>query len=249
MNVYSKIILISEFMTLSRVEKVRFDRHIRTTGFGEAGQLKLKAGRVLVIGAGGLGCPVIQYLVAAGVGKIGIMDGDVVSLSNLQRQILYTEDEIGQPKAVIAGAKMSGLNSCVDIRVFEEFLTDELADLLFPEFDIVVGATDNYHSRYLIDRKSIEHHIPFVHGAIREYEGQLSVFNYQGGSSYSDLFGDQPSEPTSSMGVMGPVTGIIGSMMAMVVIKIFTGVGKVLTDQLALYSSIDNTFRKIQIRS
>jgi len=181
------------------------------------------------------------------VGAIGIVDGDVVSLSNLQRQILYTENEIGHSKAATAGAKMSDLNSYVDISVFEGFLCNELADLLFPKFDIVVGATDNYNSRYLIDKKSIEHNIPFVHGAIREFEGQLSVFNYQGGGSYSDLFGDQPSEPTSPMGVVGAIPGIIGSMMALEVIKILTGVGKVLAGKLLLYNALENSFNQIAI--
>ena len=129
-------------MTLTQVEKERYNRHIITTGFGEEGQLKLKAAKVLVIGAGGLGCPVIQYLVAAGVGQIGIVDGDTVSLSNLQRQILYTEEEIGHPKAAIAAAKMNRLNTLADIRVFNTFLTEEFADQLFPEYDLVVGCTE-----------------------------------------------------------------------------------------------------------
>jgi molybdopterin/thiamine biosynthesis adenylyltransferase len=233
---------------LTEIEVERYDRHLRINGFGVEAQEKLKSGKVLVIGAGGLGCPIIQYLTAAGVGAIGIVDGDVVSLSNLQRQILYTENEIGQSKAAIAGAKMSDLNSYVDISVFEGFLSNEIADLLFPKFDIVVGATDNYNSRYLIDRKSIEHKIPFVHGAIREFEGQLSVFNYLGGSSYSDLFGDQPSEPTSPMGVVGAIPGIIGSMMAMEVIKILTGVGEVLSGKLLLYNAADNIFNQLSMK-
>jgi molybdopterin/thiamine biosynthesis adenylyltransferase len=234
-------------MNLTEIEKERYDRHLRINGFGVEAQEKLKSAKVLIIGAGGLGCPVIQYLTAAGVGTLGITDADVVSLSNLQRQILYSENEIGQSKALLAGAKMSGLNSGATISVIEEFLTDELADTLFPQFDVVVGATDNYNSRYLIDRKSIEHKIPFVHGAIREFEGQLSVFNYQGGGSYSDLFGDQPSEPTSPMGVVGAIPGIIGSIMAIEVIKTLTGVGKVLAGKLLLYNALENSFNQITI--
>jgi molybdopterin/thiamine biosynthesis adenylyltransferase len=232
-------------MTLTQLEKERYNRHIITTGFGEEGQLKLKAAKVLVIGAGGLGCPVIQYMVAAGVGQIGIVDGDTVSLSNLQRQILYTEGEIGHPKAAIAAAKMNGLNASVDIRVFEKFLTEEFADQLFPNYDLVVGCTDNYDSRYLIDRKSKQHNIPFVHGAIREFEGQLCVLNYNGSSSYSNLFGAQPAELSKPGGVVGAIPGIIGSLMAMEAIKIITGLGKVHSNKLLLFNALDNSFNQV----
>jgi molybdopterin/thiamine biosynthesis adenylyltransferase len=234
-------------MTLTQVEKERYNRHIITSGFGEEGQLKLKAAKVLVIGAGGLGCPVIQYMVAAGVGQIGIVDGDTVSLSNLQRQILYTEEEIGHPKAAIAAAKMNGLNALADIRVFDKFLTEEFADQLFLEYDLVVGCTDNYNSRYLIDQKSREHNIPFVHGAICEFEGQLCVFNYNGSPSYSDLFGTQPAELSKPGGVVGAIPGIIGSLMAMEVIKIITGLGKVHSNKLLLFNALGNSFSHVTV--
>lgn len=232
-------------MNLTQSEKERYSRHLIIKDFGEEGQMKLKSGKVLVIGAGGLGCPVIQYLVAAGVGEIGIVDGDKVSLSNLQRQILYAEDEIGQSKSGIAGSKMTKLNSLVNIQVFDQFLTDELADQLFPDYDVVVGCTDNYNSRYLIDRKSKQYHIPFVHGSIHEFEGQLCVFNYKGSISYQDLFGIQPAEPTAPVGVVGSIPGIVGSLMSMEVIKILTGLGTVHSNKLLLYSAIDNTFRQL----
>ena len=235
-------------MKLTELEKERYNRHLLITGFGEESQIKLKAARVLVIGAGGLGCPVIQYLVAAGVGKIGIVDADKVSLSNLQRQILYTEEEIGQLKAEIASAKMSKLNSGVNMTVYNEFLTSDLADQLFADYDVVIGATDSYNSRYLIDRKSQQFKIPFVHGAIREFEGQFSVFNYLGGGSYASLFGNQPSEPTSPLGVVGAIPGIIGSLMAMETIKILSGVGTVMSDKLLLFNAIENTFNQLTIR-
>jgi molybdopterin/thiamine biosynthesis adenylyltransferase len=236
-------------MTLTQVEKERYNRHIITTGFGEEGQLKLKAAKVLVIGAGGLGCPVIQYLVAAGVGQIGIVDGDTVSLSNLQRQILYTEEEIGHPKAAIAAAKMNRLNASVNIRVLDKFLTEEFADQLFSDYDLVVGCTDNYNSRYLIDRKSKQHNIPFVHGAIREFEGQLCVFNYKGSPSYSDLFGTQPVELSKPGGVVGSNPGIIGSLMAMEVIKIITRLGKVHSNKLLLFNVLDNSFSQVTVNN
>ena len=234
-------------MTLLEEEKERYSRHIRIENFGEESQLKLKKGRVLVIGAGGLGCPVIQYLVAAGVGKIGIVDGDSVSLSNLQRQILYSENEIGQSKVEIAASKMDDLNKFVDIKTYNEFLTSESADTIFPNYDLVVGCTDSYGTRYLIDKKSIEHNIPFIHGAIFEFEGQLSVFNYKGSPSYADIFGAQPAELSAPGGVVGALPGIIGSLMAMEVIKILTELGTVLSNNLFLYNGLKNTFTHINI--
>lgn len=234
-------------MTLSTIEKDRFSRHLLINGFAEENQQKLKSARILVIGAGGLGCPVIQYLVAAGIGNIAIVDGDVVSLSNLQRQILYTEEEIGQPKAEIAATKMSKLNGSVNIHIYNRFLTDDFAAQLFSEYDVVVGCTDNYNSRYLIDMYSKKHNIPFVHGSIREFEGQLCVFNYNNGCSYSDLFGSQPAEPPTPLGVIGAIPGIIGSLMAMEVLKIVTGIGAVSSNRLLLYNALDNSFNQLMI--
>lgn len=233
-------------MTLSKIELERYDRHLRINGFGIEAQEKLKSGKVLIIGAGGLGCPVVQYLTAAGVGAITLVDADVVSLSNLQRQILYTEKELGQSKALIASTKMADLNSAVEFSVVNEYLTSELADSLFLHFDVVVGATDNYNSRYLIDEKSKVYNIPFVHGSICEFEGQLSVFNYAGSGTYLDLFGHQPAENKSTMGVVGTIPGIIGSLMAMEVVKIITGVGKVMNDELLLFDAMQNHFWKIK---
>ena len=234
-------------MTLSKEEKERYSRHIRIKDFGEEGQLKLKSGRVLVIGSGGLGCPVIQYLVAAGVGQVGIVDGDTVSLSNLQRQILYTENEIGQSKVEIAASKMKDMNKFVDIQAYNEFLTSESANNIFPNYDLVIGCTDSYSTRYLIDKKSIKHNIPFIHGAIFEFEGQLSVFNYKGSPSYSDIFGTQPAELSVPGGVVGAIPGIIGSLMAMEVIKILTSQGAVLSNKILLYNGLKNTFTHINI--
>lgn len=234
-------------MILSTEEKERYDRHVRIPDFGEEKQLKLKSARVLVIGAGGLGCPVIQYLVAAGIGKLTLVDGDVVSRSNLQRQILFTEAEIGQSKAEIAARKMQQLNSAANIKVYNQFLTDKLAAQLLPEHDVVVGCTDNYKSRYCIDHYSKKFNIPFVHGAIREFEGQLSVFNYKGSGSYFDLFGLQPSEPTSPLGVVGAMPGVIGSLMALEVIKIVADLGSVMSNKLLLYNALMNSFCQIDI--
>lgn len=231
-------------MSLNLAEKERYNRHIIIDGFGEECQLRLKQAKVLVIGAGGLGCPAIQYLVAAGVGTIGIVDADVVSLSNLQRQILYTENEVGQSKAEISALKMSRLNSAVNIHIYNRYLTNDFSDEIFPDYDVVVGCTDNYNSRYIIDAYSKKYNVPFVHGSICEFEGQLSVFNYQHSYSYSDVFGPIPNEPTAPVGVVGAIPGIIGSMMAMEAIKIITGKGDILANRLLLYNALENSFNQ-----
>ncbi len=234
-------------MELTTEENERYNRQIIIENFGKTNQLKLKNAKVLVIGAGGLGCPVIQYLVASGIGQIGIVDADSVSLSNLQRQILFTEDEIGFSKAEIAANKMNKLNSLVQIQMFNEFLDEKLADILFPKYDVVVGCTDSFHTRYLIDTKSQKFGIPFVHGAINEFEGQLTIFNYNGSSSYANLFGNQPQELSKPRGVIGAISGIIGSLMALEVIKIITATGTVHSNKLLLYNGLKNAFTQISI--
>lgn len=227
-------------MELTAFEQEKYDRHMRIKGFTPDMQENLKQASVLVIGAGGLGCPVLQYLAAAGIGKIIIVEPDVVSVSNLQRQILYTPADLGKSKAQLAAERLKTMNPETRIEIYSEWLTDELADALFPTCNVVVGATDNFKSRLLIDRKSVAHGIPFVHGAIRELEGQLSVFNYGGSLSYTAMFGTEATEASSPIGVMGAIPGIIGSMMALEVLKIITGLGEVMANQLLLYDGMSN---------
>ncbi len=213
----------------------RYARHIILPEIGEAGQEELASAKVLVVGAGGLGAPILQYLVAAGIGAIGIMDADVVSLSNLQRQILYREDQIGMPKVDKAKLMLSQLNSECQLDTYPYHLTEENAEQIISKYDIVVGATDNFASRLLIDKYSKQMSKPFVHGSICEFSGQVSVFNYKGGYSYTDLFPDQPNENLLPLGVMGVLPGIIGSMQAAEVIKIVLGIGEVLSGKLLMY--------------
>lgn len=236
-------------MSLSKKEIERYNRHLIIDGFDQEKQLKLKNAKVLVIGAGGLGCPVIQYIVAAGVGTLGIVDGDVVSLTNLQRQILFTEAEIGISKAEITASKMSKLNSETKIHTYNCFLNDEMADELFPKYDIIIGCTDNYDSRYCIDKMTKKHNIPFVHGSIHEFEGQLSVFNYKGSCSYADVFGEKPTKKGNAVGVIGALPGIIGSLMAMETLKIISGMGEVIANRMLLYNALDNSFNQLKIAS
>ncbi len=231
---------------LSQENQERYSRQIILNEVGEEGQLKLMESKILVVGAGGLGCPVLQYLVAAGVGKIGIVDNDVVSVSNLQRQILYREDEVGNSKAHIAQEKLQKLNEQANIQVFKTFLTKENIDSIINEYDIVVGATDNFESRYLIDEYSKKLGIPFIHGSVEGFEGQYSVFNYKNKVSYSDVFPSQPELPKDYIiGVMGALPGIIGSMMAMEVIKVCCNLKNVASDALYIYKAMDNKIIKL----
>lgn len=217
------------------MDKERYARHIILPEIEEAGQEKLYQAKVLVVGAGGLGAPILQYLVAAGIGRIGIMDADVVSLSNLQRQILYRENELGKPKSEMAKATLQALNSECQIDTYAFHLNEENAEGIISQYDIVVGATDNFASRLLIDKHTKVQGKAFVHGSICEFSGQVSVFNYQGGPAYTDLFPDQPEEGSLPLGVMGVLPGIIGSMQAAEVIKIVLGIGEVLSGKLLMY--------------
>lgn len=231
---------------LTTQEQERYSRHIIMSQFGTAGQEKLKQATVMVVGAGGLGCPVIQYLTAAGVGKIGIADADVVSLSNLQRQILFTEAEIGQSKAEVVAQKMKQLNANVEFEVYNQFITEANAEDIFAPYQIIIGATDNFPSRHVIDQHTKKHQKPFVHGAILEFEGQVAVFNYQGGNSYQQLFPETGDPTTLPLGVVGALPGIIGSLMALETIKIITQIGEVLSHQLLLYNGLNNSIIKLK---
>ncbi len=232
---------------LSKENKERYNRQLILKEVGEEGQLKLIAAKVLVVGAGGLGCPVLQYLVGAGIGKIGIVDNDGVSISNLQRQILFWENELGVSKAHIAQQKLNQLNSETNIEIYNTFLNKDNAEDILAGYDIVVGATDNFESRYLINMYSQKLKIPFVHGSVEGFEGQYSVFNYKNNISYSDVFPSQPELPQDYVvGVMGALPGIIGSMMAMEVIKICCNLNNVAADALYVFKSLENKLIKLK---
>lgn len=219
-------------------QKERYNRHILLSEIGEKGQEKLLNAKVLVIGAGGLGAPVLQYLVAAGVGNIGIVDSDVVSLSNLQRQILYKENEIDLSKVECAKTILNQLNSDVNIDIFPYMLDETNAENLISQFDIIVGATDNFVSRKCIDTITKKQKKAFVNGSIGEFEGQVSVFNYNNAPSYFDLFTDSPDESSLPIGVLGVLPGIIGSMQACEAIKIVLGIGEILSGKLLVYDAL-----------
>ncbi|WP_405567578.1 molybdopterin-synthase adenylyltransferase MoeB [Polaribacter sp. Asnod6-C07] len=235
---------------LTSEEKKQYNRHLILDKIGEKGQLKLKKAKVLVIGAGGLGCPVLQYLTAAGVGTIGIIDDDVVDQSNLQRQILYTIDDIGFSKAVTASKRLSKLNPFVKFDVYQEKLTRENAISLFEKFDIIVDGSDNFSTRYLTNDASIITKKPLVYGAIFKFEGQVSVFNYKESASYRCLYPTPPkpneSPNCSEIGVLGVLPGIIGSFQANEVIKMICEIGEVLTNKVLIYDTL--TMRQLKLK-
>lgn len=231
----------------------RYNRHIILSDVGQLGQDKLSSAKVLVIGAGGLGCPVLQYLAAAGIGKLGIIDFDIVEESNLQRQVLFGTSSLGMNKAIAAKKRLEDLNQTISIDAISEKLTTENALQLFKQYDIVVDGSDNFATRYLVNDAAILTGKPLVYGAIYKFEGQVSVFNYQDGPSYRCLFPNPPKQGSvancSEVGVLGVLPGIIGTMMANEVIKIILGFEHVLSGKLLCYNSKTAEISTLKVNS
>lgn len=229
----------------------RYQKHINLSEIGLEGQAKLKAAKVLVIGAGGLGCPVLQYLTAAGVGTIGIVDHDTIELSNLQRQILYATDSIGRKKAEVAKEVLAKLNPTIEIKAFCEAFQTTNCSQLVEGYDLLIDTTDNFTTRYLSNDVSLVHNIPLVYGAIYKFEGQVSVFNYQSGPSYRCLFPSPPKAGSTpnceQLGVLGVLPGIIGCLQANEALKLILGIGEVLSGKLYCYNALSNKTSVIKI--
>ena len=220
---------------LSPHEKERYDRQILLEEIGEEGQMKLKNARVLIVGVGGLGSPVALYLAGAGIGHLGLVDYDMVSESNLQRQVLYSEAETGKPKALCAKKRLEALNHTIRIEAYPIKLTKENAGEIICNYDIVVDGCDNFSTRYLINDTCVRLGKVYVYGAIREFDGQVAVFNHQGGPNYRDLFPDEKGTlnlPRPSKAVLGVTPGIVGCMEANEVLKIILGYGATLSGKL-----------------
>ncbi|HWI89998.1 MAG TPA: molybdopterin-synthase adenylyltransferase MoeB [Flavisolibacter sp.] len=246
-----------ENIHFSKEELSRYDRHIIIPDFGFEGQKKLKAAKVLVIGSGGLGSPSLLYLAAAGVGTIGIIDFDVVDDSNLQRQVLFGVDEIGKPKVEAAKKRLEALNPHITIKVYNEQLTSKNALDIIKDYDVVADGTDNFPTRYLVNDACVLLGKPNVYGSIFQFEGQVSVFNYRDkngelGPNYRDLY---PTPPPPGLvpscaegGVLGVLPGIIGSLQALEVIKVITGVGETLSGRFYIFDALNFENRTFKIK-
>ncbi len=224
------------------INKTRYSRQIALTEIGESGQLKLQNARVLVIGAGGLGCPVLQNLAAAGVGTIGIVDGDVVEETNLHRQLLYTLKDCGKTKVEVAKKAILELNPEIKVNVFRDFFGTQNAFEIVSDYQIIVDCTDTLAVRYLINDVAVVKKIPIVYASIYKFEGQVSVFNYKNGPSYRCLFPEQESLNSApscvESGVLGVLPNTLGTLQATEVLKIILEIGTVLSGKLLIYDAL-----------
>ena len=239
-------------VTLTRAEYERYSRHLILPGVGLEGQKKLKAAKVLCVGTGGLGSPVLLYLAAAGIGRLGIVDFDTVDISNLQRQIIHTVAWVGQSKAQSAKERIAQLNPHCQVDVYETQLRASNALDIIANYDVVVDGTDNFPTRYLVNDACTLLNKPFIYGSILWFEGQVSVFNYQGGPTYRDLFPEPPppgAVPSCAEGgVLGVLCGVIGSLQATETIKVILGLGDILSGRLLIYNALKMQFRELKLR-
>jgi adenylyltransferase/sulfurtransferase len=237
-------------MTLSPQENERYARHLILPKFGIEAQLKLKNASILVIGSGGLGTPVLQYLTAAGVGTIGLVEFDTIDISNLQRQVLFTEKDKGKKKGQVAIDFLKQQNPNIEFKWFDQKLSSENALEIIKSYDIVIDGSDNFPTRYLVNDACVLLNKPFVYGSIHQFEGQVSVFNYEHGANYRDLFPKPPAPELAPNcaegGVLGVLPGIIGSMQALETIKVITGIGETLSNKIFAFNALD--FRSHTIR-
>ncbi|PIB23955.1 molybdopterin biosynthesis protein MoeB [Amylibacter kogurei] len=236
----------------SDTELERYARHIVLREIGGAGQTKLSKARVLIIGAGGLGSPVLQYLAAAGVGTIGVIDDDTVSLSNLQRQVLFDEDQLDKPKVFAAQQRLHAINPHVEVLPYHRRLEEKDARDLIGEFDLVLDGCDNFKTRSMVNAACVATDVPLISGAISQWEGQVSLFHPKIGSPcYACVFDKEPSAgqapSCAEAGVMGALPGIVGAMMATEAIKYITGAGKTLTGEMIFVDALFGENRKMKL--
>jgi adenylyltransferase/sulfurtransferase len=238
---------------LDAPQRARYSRHLLIPEVGEEGQLKLLDSKVLLIGAGGLGSPASLYLAAAGVGRIGIVDADVVDESNLQRQIVHSTESLGEPKVDSARRAIEALNPDVDVVTYQERLTSEnIERILADGWDVIVDGADNFPTRYLVNDASVWHDIPVVHGSIYRFEGQVTVFKPHQGPCYRCLFPTPPppelAPSCAEGGVLGVLPGVIGSLQASEALKLALGIGEPLVGRLLLFDALAATFDEVKLR-
>lgn len=237
---------------MSDTELERYARHIVLREIGGVGQSRLKSARVLVVGAGGLGAPVLMYLAAAGVGRIGVIDDDVVENANLQRQIIHDDQAIGQPKVASAADRMVAQNPYVDVRTYNRRLSDDIADELFADYDLIIDGSDNSDTRYLVNRAAVATGKPLISGALSQWEGQVSVFDPANDAPcYACVF-PQAAAPglapsCAEAGVAGPLTGVVGSIMALEAVKVITEAGTPLRGQMLIYDGLYGETRSVAL--
>lgn len=231
---------------------MNFNRYQRQTilkDFGPDAQQKLQNASILVIGAGGLGIPVLLYLNAMGIGTLGIVEQDIIEITNLQRQVLYSEKDLGRSKIEVVLERLRMQNSTTHFKTFDTFLTKHNALEIISQFDVVVDGSDNFPTRYLINDACVILKKPFVSGAIQGFEGQLSVFNYQGGPTYRCLFPNMPTQAEipncNDNGVLGVIPGIIGNLQALEAVKMVTGIGEILKGKLLLFNGLNQSYQTI----
>ncbi|XVJ47914.1 molybdopterin-synthase adenylyltransferase MoeB [Pseudomonas sp. UBT] len=241
----------------SHDEKVHYARHVLIKDFGTEGQARLKAGKVLVVGAGGLGCPALMYLAAAGVGNIGIVEDDTVDVSNLHRQLLFGVNDIGQPKGAVARQKLLANNPYVDIEHFNLRIDESNVLAYMQRYDVILDATDNFATKYLLNDACHLAGKPLIYASISQFEGQIAVFNLLDASgrrsaNLRDIFPEPPpaglSQNCGEAGVLGVLPGIVGSIQALEAIKILTGLGEPLANRMTLFDALGMQVRNVTIR-
>ena len=230
----------------------RYSRHLLIPEVGEAGQHRLLRSKVLLIGAGGLGSPAAYYLAAAGVGTLGIVDSDVVDVTNLQRQILHSTERVGEPKVESAKRTLEALNPDVTVIGYQERLTSANIDRIIADYDVVIDGADNFPTRYLLNDASIKHNKPVVHGSIYRFEGQLTVFKPHAGPCYRCLFPTPPppelAPSCAEAGVLGVLPGVIGTLQANEAIKLLLQIGEPLVGRYLLFDALEAEFREVKLR-
>ena len=240
--------------TFSDSELDRYARHMMLREIGGAGQKRLKQAKVLVIGAGGLGSPALMYLAAAGVGTIGVVDDDAVDNSNLQRQVIHTDARIGQPKVHSAATAMTALNPWIEVRPYARRLDEDTAEALFAEYDLILDGTDNFATRYMVNRIAVKLGKPLIAAAMTQWEGQISVYDpANGGPCFQCVFPEAPAAglvpSCAEAGVLGPLPGVIGSLMAAEAVKLITGAGETLRGRLMIYDALYADSRMMKTKS
>ncbi len=229
----------------------RYTRQVRVSEFGADGQQKLASSKVLIVGAGALGCPALMYLVAGGVGTIGVLDGDDVELTNLHRQVLYTDSDLGLPKSIAAANKLKAMNSSISIVPIQAHLHKGNALEIISNYDIVVECSDNFATKFLVNDACVMLGKPFIIGGAIQFSGQLSVYNFKGGPTYRCLISDEPDPlevpSCSDAGVIGMVPGVIGTLQALEALKVISGVGTTLSGKLLHFDGLNMQFSEFDI--